>query len=58
MGLLDILILMKKIAVDLKHSSFWPSADVKPVENNTVPSNAIAVNILPLNVYTTISGLG
>ncbi len=36
----------EKIAVDLKHSSFWPSADVKPVENNTMPSNAIAVNVL------------
>ncbi len=37
MGLLDFHTAYKNIfAVHLKHSSFWPSADVKPMSNDLV----------------------
>ncbi len=48
--------LIKKLfAIHLKHSSFWPSADVKPMSNQPCACNALAVHECTLSVYTTIS---
>jgi len=41
-------------AVHLKHSSFVPSADVKPMPNDLV-CNVLAVNVCSLAVWATIS---
>jgi hypothetical protein len=42
-------------AVHLKHSGFWPSADVNLVSNVPLHTMALTVHVCPLYVYINIS---
>jgi hypothetical protein len=56
MGLLEVTSNIKNIFCCLfKHSSFWPSADGKPMANDQMHAMPHAVHVSSIYVHTTVS---